>query len=560
MPHHPATCLFAALMLAAGLFLPPSPAEAAHDTLTIGLSQFPANWHPSIDAMAAKHYILAMARRPFTTYDTAWTPLCMLCTELPAVDKGTAVLETRPDGKQGYAVTYTIQPNAAWGDGAPITTEDVLFTWEVGRHPQSGFSNFDLYSRDIVDITVKDKKTFTLHRDKPICSYAEIDDFNLLPAHLEKPVFDADPAAYRQRSKYETDTTNPGLWYGPYKITAVEPGSYVVLEVNPTWWGAPPPFKRVVVKTIENTAALEVDLLSGGIDMIPGEAGLPLEQALAFEKKHAGAYSIIYKPGLSYEHIDLNLDTPALADARIRQALLLSVDRAAISKQLFEGRQPVADNQVNPLDRVYSQDFPRYAYDPKAASALLDAAGWSGRRGGVRVNAKGEALSLEIMTTAGNRSRELVQQVLQSQWKQAGIEVRIVNQPARVMFGQTLRERRNKGMALFAWISSPENIPRTTLHSSMIPVAANGWAGQNFTGFKNAEMDRIIDDLETVCEPTANQRLWTRLQQIYAGELPALPLFFRADPHILPKWLGGVAPTGHQAATTLWIETWTVTP
>ncbi|WP_448190157.1 peptide ABC transporter substrate-binding protein [Azospirillum sp. sgz301742] len=545
-----------ALMLT--LCLVAAPAFAARDTLTIGISQFPANWHPSIEAMAAKHYVLEMARRPFTTYDADWKLTCMLCTALPSVEAGSAVLETRADGKQGYAVTYTIHPQATWGDGTPITTKDVLFTWEVGRHPQSGFTNADLYTRDILSIDAKDNKTFTIHRDKPLCTYAEIGDFAVLPAHLEKPVFDADPAAYRQRSKYETDTTNPGLWYGPYRITAVESGAHVVLEPNPTWWGPKPPFKRVVVKAIENTAALEANLLSGGVDLIPGEAGLPFDQVLAFEKKHGAKYRIVFKPGLSFEHIDLNLDNPVLADARVRRALLLAVDRGAISKQLFEGRQPVADNQVNPLDRIYSEDFKHYPYDPKEAAKLLDEAGWAEKRGGVRVNAKGDKLALEIMTTAGNRSRELLEQVMQAQWKQAGIEVRIVNEPARVFFGQTLRERRHKAMALFAWISSPENIPRTTFHSTMIPTAANGWAGQNYTGFKNPEMDKVLDDLETVCEPAANKRLWTRLQQIYADELPALPLFFRADPHILPTWIDGIVPTGHESATTLWIETWTV--
>ncbi len=544
--------------LTLALCLMAAPALAARDTLTIGLSQFPANWHPSIEAMAAKHYILDMARRPFTTYDADWNLTCMLCTALPSVEAGTAVLETRADGRQGYAVTYTIHPQAAWGDGTPITTKDVLFTWEVGKHPQSGFTNADLHARDIVGITAKDDRTFTVHREKPLCTFAEINDFAVLPAHLEKPVFDADPAAYRQRSKYETETTNPGLWYGPYRIAAVEPGAHVVLEPNPTWWGPKPPFGRVVVKAIENTAALEANLLSGGVDMIPGDAGLPFDQVLAFEKKHGSRYTVIFKPGLSFEHIDLNLDNPVLADQRVRRALLLAVDRGAVSKQLFDSRQPVADNQVNPLDRVHADDITRYPYDPKAAAALLDEAGWTGKRNGIRVNAKGEKLSLEIMTTAGNRSRELLQQVLQAQWKQAGIEVRIVNEPARVFFGQTLRERRHKAMALFAWISSPESIPRTTFHSSMIPTAANGWAGQNYLGFRNPEMDKVLDDLETVCEPAANKRLWARLQQIYAEELPSLPLFFRADPYILPKWIDDVVPTGHQGSTALWIEHWTV--
>ena len=42
----------------------------------------------------------------------------------------------------------------------------------------------------------------------------------------------------------------------------------------------------------------------------------------------------------------------------------------------------------------------------------------------------------------------------------------------------------------------------------------------------------------------------------YATELPVIPLYFRADPYILPKWLKGVEPTGHQDISSLWVENW----
>ena len=107
----------------------------------------------------------------------------------------------------------------------------------------------------------------------------------------------------------------------------------------------------------------------------------------------------------------------------------------------------------------------------------------------MRHNAAGDKLSLELMTTAGNRTRETVQQVLQSQWRKLGVEVRMRNEPARVMFGETMRERQFAGMAMFAWISAPENVPRLTLHSEEIPRPENDFAGQNHPGFGNAEAD-----------------------------------------------------------------------
>lgn len=545
--------LFGALAILVAWGAIPS-AASAKDELTIGITQFPSTFHPGIDAMVAKSYILAMAERPFTAYDARWQLVCMLCTELPTFENGLAKREKTPDGKDGLALTYRIQPNATWADGVPVTTKDVLFTWKVGREPKSGVGNLELYRR-ILAIDALDDKTFVLHGDRVTFDYNAINDFHLLPAHLEEPAF-ADPAQYRTRTRFDTDSTNPGLYFGPYKITQVSPGAFVVLEPNPRWYGAKPFFKRIVVKVIENTAALEANLLSGGIDYIAGELGLTLDQALAFEAKHRDRYRYVYKPGLTYEHVDLNLDNPILGDPRVRKALAYALDRNAIDERLFGGRQPPASGFVNPLDWVYAKDLPGYPYDAKRAASLLDEAGWTVGAGGARRNAKGEKLSLELMSTAGNRIRELVEQVLQSQWKAVGIETRIRNEPARVFFGETVSRRKFPAFAMYAWVSAPENVPRSTLHSKEIPSAENGWSGQNYTGYRNEEMDRLIDEVEVELDREKRRVLWHRIQEKYIEDLPALPLFYRADPFIVPTWLEGIEPTGHQDPSSLWVETW----
>jgi peptide/nickel transport system substrate-binding protein len=527
---------------------------AAKDKLVIGITQFPSTFHPNIDSMAAKSYILAMTARPFTVFDANWELICMLCTELPTLENGLAKKERTPGGKQGIAVTYSIQPKALWGDGVAVSTKDVLFTWKVGRHPKSSVGNMELY-RSIYKIDVKDEKTFTFHFDKLTFDYNSINDFILIPAHIDEANF-SNPEVYKNRTAFDTDTLNKGLYFGPYKITEVAPGSHVVLDRNPTWYGKSPAFNRIVVRAIGNTAAMEANLVSGGLDMIAGELGLSIDQAISFEKRHKQKYNVIYQPGLVYEHIDLNLENPLLQDIRIRKALIYAIDRKAISESLFGGRQPVAHSSVNPLDWVFAEDVPKYAYDPEKTAALLDEAGWSIKNRGVRTNAKGQELTFEIMTTAGNRTRELVQQILQSQWKAVGFDIKIKNEPARVFFGRTMTERRYSGLGMYAWMSSPENVPRTTLHSEHIPTKANNFAGQNYTSYKNAEIDELLETIETQLDKSKRKELWRRLQHIYANELPVLPLYFRANAYILPKWLTGVEPTGHQYSTTLWVENW----
>ena len=526
---------------------------AARDTLTIGITQFPATLHPHINSMLAKSYVLNAAMRPITVYDRDWELVCMLCTELPTLENGLAVRETLDNGDTGVAVTWTIHADATWGDGVPVSAHDAVFTWQVGRNEMSGFAGLEDFRRTLA-VDVIDDKTFTVHIDRLTYQYNNY-GLVLLPRHLEAAAF-AEPAEYRHRTLYDTDPTNPGLYFGPYRVAEVASGSHVVLETNPTWYGPPPAFRRVVVRVIENTAALEANLLSGEVDYVAGELGFTVEQAMSFERRHGDRFRVLYRPGLVYEHIDVNLDNPVLADRRVRQALMYAIDREQLTGQLFGGHQPVAHSSIHPLDRVYSGAVPVYAHDPARAAALLDDAGWRETADGVRRNAAGEPLRLTLMTTAGNKSRELVQQVLQNQWAGVGIDAAIRNEPARVFFGRTVARRENPGLSMYAWLSFPETVPRSTLQSDQVPHAGNGWSGQNYPGYRSARMDALIDAIERELDADARLPLWAELQALYATDLPALPLFFRVEPYVFPGWLDGVRPTGHSVTTTMWIEEW----
>lgn len=542
--------------VAACLLLSAGPVAAQpRDTLTIGITQYPSTFHPNIENMAAKSYVLGFARRPLTAYGADWRLTCLSCESLPSLENGGAVRETTPDGKPGIRVTYRLREGLRWGDGTPVSADDLRFAWEAGREAATGFGPAEYY-RSAYELIVEDPRTVTIRFDRVTFEYASAGDFQPLPAHVERARWQADPRTYRTRTAYDTETTNPALWNGPFRISTVQPGASVTLDRNPAWAGAAPAFRRITIRTIENTPALEAQLLAGQVDMIAGELGLPLEQAIALERRTGSRFRITYQPGLVYEHLDVRHDHPVLSDRRVRQALLLATDRAQITERLFAGRQPVADSSVNPLDPMHDADVHRWPFDLARARALLDEAGWTPGPDGIRRNAAGDRLSLEFMTTAGNRGREAVQQVLQGMWRQAGIEARIRNEPPRVLFAETLSRRRFQGLALFAWISAPESVPRSALHSDEIPREERNWSGQNYGGYRNPEMDVLTQAIPEELDPTRRREMWRRLQAIYAEDLPAIPLWFRADAHVWPQWLDGVRPTGHLNASTLWAEEW----
>jgi peptide/nickel transport system substrate-binding protein len=302
------------------------------------------------------------------------------------------------------------------------------------------------------------------------------------------------------------------------------------------------------------------NLRAGGIDYAAGELGLTPRQALGLKAREGDRYRFIFKAGLIYEHADFNLDSPILKDLRVRRALAYGLDRALMSKTLFHGLQPVANTMVSPLDPDATDDVRHYPYDPKKAAALLDAAGWRLGADGWRHDAHGNRLIVSLMTTADNRTRALVSEIMQAYWRRIGVDVRLKLQPARVFFGRTVAHRLFPGLAMYAWISAPGSSPRSTLSSKMIPTKANGWSGQNSPGFRDPEADRLIDAIETELDPVKRKALWKRLQQIYADQLPALPLYFRANAFVIPRWLKGIRPTGHLAPSTLWVEDWYAVP
>ena len=531
------------------------------DSLTIGISQYPSTLHPNIESMVAKSYVLGMTRRPLTAHDAEWRLICLLCQTLPTLENGLAALETTPDNRPGIRVTFVLRPGLRWGDDTPITAADFAFAWEAGRDPATGFGPAEFY-RSAYEFITEAADRFTLRFDRVTFDFASMGDFQPLPAHVERAIWQAGPAAYRTRTQYDTNPTNPALWSGPYRVTATQPGAGLTLERDPGWTGPAPAFRAIRIRAVENTVAMEAQLLAGQLDMVAGELGLPVEQAAALQRRVGSRFQFHFHPGLIFEHIDLKLDTPTLADRRVRQALMHAMDRGRIVAQLFEGRQTVARGSVNPLDRMADPEVRDYPFDLARAAALLEEAGWRlpapGGGDGIRRNSAGERLTLEFMTTAGNRSREQVQQVLAAMWRAAGIETRIRNEPPRVFFAETVSRRRFQGLAMFAWVSSPENVPRSTLHSDEIPRAERNFSGQNYAGFRNAEMDALLEALPITLDPELRRPLWRRLQAIQAEELPSLPLWFRQDAHVWPAWLEGVRPTGHLNPSTLWVEQWRV--
>ncbi len=528
----------------------------AKDDLVIGVSSFPSMMHPYINPEVVKQYTLGFALRPVTALNAAWTKECILCAELPTLANGLAKIERHADGTEGLAVTVKMKPDQKWGDGVPVTTADLAFTAKVAHDPLSGFTNNQTWlgveSVDVIDAT-----TAVMHFATVNVLFDRIP--NLLPEHIERAVYEkaGNAADYIKATTYNRAPTTPGLYNGPYMVTAYQSGAQIVLEPNPNWSGTKPGFRRIVVRTIENTASLQANLLSGDVDMTPGEGiGLTLDQVLTMRKQQPDRFDYVFRDSTAYLHLDTQLNSPLLADVRVRRALLMALDRKTMSDKLVDGLWTQADAWIAPQDPVYAKGLPHYGYDPAGARALFKQAGWNPGDDGILRDAKGERFVLELRGTTGIRLNELFQAVAQQQLKAVGVEVTIKNEQPRAFFGETLKHRTFTGLAYYSWLFQPSYPARQTLGLDQIPTAANNWGGSNYMDWKNPTVEAALKVTETELDPAKAQVAWTTMQQAYAEELPVLPLFFRPESHVIPKWLKGYVPTGHTNYGTLHGEDW----
>jgi len=536
-----------------------------NNELKIGISQEFENFNPLIANMAATTYMSRMTNRTLAVIDAdgKWVP--QLAKTIPTLDNGLAKVE-KISGKEKITAQWEILENAVWGDGKPVICDDFAAAIKIAASPNVGIAEKEVYTQvEKIEVDPKNPKKCKFVYEKVKWDFYQLGTFYPVPKHLEEPVFkkySSQKEGYEKNSLYTKDPTNPGLYNGPYLISEIQLGDHVTFVPNPKFYGEQPKIKKIIVKLIPNTGTLEANLRSGTIDLI-SVLGLALDQAVAFDQKVKSEnlnYEVLFQPSTVYEHIDLNLNNPFLKDVKVRKALHYAINKEELVNALFFGKQSPAIHNITPKDPWFTDDPNKvviYKYNKRESERLLDEAGWKVGADGIRTK-DGKRLTFTLMTTAGNKTRELVQVYLQSQWKQIGVEVNIKNEPARNFFGETTKKRQFDSMALFAWVSSPENSPKSTFHSKNIPTSKNGWSGQNYMGWSNPQVDKLVDELDSELKHEKRIDIVHQILKYYTDEVPVLPLYYRSDVAVIPKQMKGYRLTGHQFPETNDVEKWTL--
>lgn len=490
-----------------------SSAQPSAGTLVLGAEQEPdcADWIATCAASSWGAWIMSYQTMPrvmdITKVDGEWD-------YTPSVLMAEAPTSAIVDGKQ--VVTYKISPTAVWSDGQPITSADFKYTWDQIANGKDVYSKNGYQDIESVDTTDPKTAVATFKAGKTYAPWKSMFglDYGVWPSHI------------LEGKNRDAATKNGYTWSGgPWKIEKWNRGVDVTLVPNENYFGEKAKIQKVVFKFIPDTAAEFKAFQTGDVLGI-------------YPQPQLDAVDLI-KKGLNDAKTEVNADTGNLEalwmnnakfpldTVEARQAVAYAIDRDAIVERLFGdiGVKSPSQSLNPPITAKFSDQkaWAGYTLNLDKVNSILSGAGWAKGSDGIWAK-NGKKFSLTIITTADNKRRELTEQIVQQQLKAAGIELKISNQSADQLFGETLVKGTFQ-MALYAQVNTNLDPSLCTIMcSSAIPGKANGGSGQNYTRTNIPELDPLLEAVDTNTDDSARATSQKQADQLMAAQQVTLPV------------------------------------
>ncbi len=504
-----------------------------------------------------------------------------------------ATVDPNDDGSA--TVDFRLRDGLRWSDGEPLTSEDVQFTFDIIMEdfdPATGGGTFLFVSRtgydQITEFAVTSETEFSITFDPFFAGYKSLFT-NIFPAHA----FGEDAGATEVNEALPTWTNAAGDTLpssGPMVFESWDRGVSMKLVRNEQYHGSVSPDAQnpgvacvdgVQINWVTDTVAQINSLKSGEAHLVFTQPQLEFE-----EIKDDDNFTVAARPGPIYEHWGLNVLANHLSDPLVREAIALAMNKSQVVETLYAplfGDALAAEGSGNtywmPNQPAYENHQEPFGYgtgDIEAAGEKLVEAGYTLGSDGIYEHPERGRLSLRVGTTGGNALRELQQQIIQAQMKDAGIEITIDNVPGGDYFterpfsavnllssasGGELGDPTLIDIMQFAWVGGPWPGGQTSsyLSGGVVdgadgePTAATG----NPYGFRNdafdarsTECDAALDEDEAAACYNELDRYVTTLeldpeQGLFMLPITQKPDFFAFSNQLLAK--GSVAPDANTA-------------
>lgn len=422
----------------------------------------------------------------------------------------TAVLAGEPIQQAGppQRLIYNLNPKAVWSDGVPITSSDLRYTWDQAANAP-GIANRTGFEQ-IASVDDSDPRTAVITFKQPYAAW--FNPFGTIQSIFPKHLLEGKDRTAEMRDGYS--------WSGgPWKLDKWVKGQEIRFVPNPTYWDKKPHLDALVYKVIPDAGSALAAFKSGQVSLLQNVAP---EVTLA-ELQALPDTTVDVALGLGLSMLNLNTQKAPLDTVAVRQALAYATDRDALVKQALANLKP----DVTPVQglatpahgRWYMEPFKKYGRDLGRVDQLMRGAGWA--RGADGIWARGDQRAqLEVVGISGNKTVELQEQVLQSQWKEAGFDVQVRN-AANVA---DLTRRGNFHVSLTGAVFVSDDPSRCSLLCSRnIPTEANGFSGQNSGRMADPALDAAWDVVNNEVDETKRMNALKAANDITATLVPFLP-------------------------------------
>jgi peptide/nickel transport system substrate-binding protein len=426
-------------------------------------------------------------------------------------------------------LTFKLRQDIKWHDGYPFTAADVVFTYETMINPKTP-APFKEGFLLVKSVDAPDAYTVRVHYDKPYARAVETWGTSILPKHLLQSFADAGTLRESPQNSQPVGT-------GPYRFQEWKPGEKVVLVANPDYYEGRPYLSRIVYRVIPSQATIFLELKANGVDYVNTLTGIQYARQTeypAFRK----AYHKFRYPASDYTFLGFNLKDPRFADRRVRQAFAHAINKQELIDGVRLGLAREATGPIRPGTWAYTDKVPRFDYDPEKAKALLAEAGWKDRDGdGLIEDPTGKPFTLTIRTNQGNDERKKIAEIVQQRLKEIGIQADIQLIEWAAFIKEFVKPRRFEVVVLgLGTGTDPDQF--VVWHSSQ-----RGPDQMNRTGYDNPEVDRLLEAGRMSCSQNERVQYYHRIQEILAGDLPMIFLYYRDLLPVVASRVRGVTPS-----------------
>jgi peptide/nickel transport system substrate-binding protein len=464
-------------------------ADAASTTLTVGLLSEPASLNPLTVTSAEARDIV---ERLFVK---------LLEEQADFLSFEPRLASQWSFSADSMAITFRLRDDVRWSDGEPVTAGDVRFTWELEMDTTVAWPGRNIKER-IRDVEVVDDQTVVFHfTERYPYQLMDANDGVILPRHLLEDV---------PRSELRTHPFGRRpVGNGPYVVERWEAGRYLVLAANDGYYGGAPAVDRVIFTFVPDMVALMTQLKKGEVDLLESA---PADQLASLQEDYPQLKVYRY-PSRRVDFIGWNTRHELFADAGVRRALTMAIDRDEIIATVWGGNARQATGPIPPVLWAHDDSIQPLPFDPRRATAALSEKGWVDRDGDGILDRDGRVFAFEIVTNNSNQSRVDICTMVQGYLGAIGIDVTIRTLDFSTFIG-TVLDGGYDACVLQLKVATKLDLT-DQWHSSAVP--RNGY---NVSFYQNPEVDRLIEQARVCLDPERGRELWSQVQRIIYRDQP----------------------------------------